>query len=396
MTRARELLTYFEARRDRALDLLGRLVAIDSPTSDKGGVDRVAALLAEELLAAGARVDIIRQDRAGDVLRATFGPRGDPVARGGGGFCPGGGRAAMLLGHLDTVWPDGEAARRPFRVEDSWACGPGVFDMKVGLVLSVLLARAAREDALRPRQPVVCLFSGDEETGSPASRPHIEAEARASRYVLGLEPSNPDGGAKTERKGVGRVVIEVQGVPAHAGIDPDKGVNAIEELAAQVLAVKLLEDRAAGTTVHAGLIGGGVAKNVIAPLARAEFDVRVPSPAEWRRIETAVLNLRPCNPKARLRVEAALTHPPMVRTEAIASLYEKARQVARQIGFDLREGSTGGGSDGSYCAALGVPVLDGLGVEGEGAHAEGERVRTDRIAWRAAFLGSLLEQVEGP
>jgi glutamate carboxypeptidase len=395
MTRARELLAYFEKHRDLALDLLGRLVAIDSPTSDKGGVDRVAALLAEELSAAGARVDILRQHAAGDVLRAAFGPRGDPVTP-GGGLSSARGRPAILLGHLDTVWPDGEAARRPFRLEDSWACGPGVFDMKVGLVLCVLLARAAKEDALRPCLPVVCLFSGDEETGSPASRAHIETEARVSRYVLGLEPSNPDGGAKTRRKGVGRVTVEVRGVPAHAGIDPEKGVNAIEELAAQILAVKLLEDRTAGTTVHAGLIGGGVAKNVIAPLARAEFDVRVPSPGEWRRIETAVLNLKVRNPKARLRVEAALTHPPMVRTEAVASLYEKARQVAVQIGFDLREGSTGGGSDGSHCAALGVPVLDGLGVEGEGAHAESERVRTDRIAWRAAFLGSILEQIEGP
>jgi len=381
MSRARELLAYFEARGDRALDLLGRLVAIDSPTSDKGGVDRVAALLAAELREAGASVDILRQERAGDVLRAAFGSQG--------------GRPAMLLGHLDTVWPDGEAARRPFRVEDSWAFGPGVFDMKVGLVLCVLLARAARENVLRPCLPVVCLFSGDEETGSPASRAHIEAEARGSRYVLGLEPSNPDGGAKTERKGVGRVVVEVQGVAAHAGIDPEKGVNAIEELAAQVLAVKLLESGPAGTTLHAGLIGGGVAKNVIAPKARAEFDVRVPSLPEWRRVETAVLNLRPRHPKARLHVEAALTHPPMVRTEAIASLYGKARRVAGELGFDLREGSTGGGSDGSYCAALGVPILDGLGVEGEGAHAGSERVRTDRIAWRAAFLGSLLEQVEG-
>jgi glutamate carboxypeptidase len=268
--------------------------------------------------------------------------------------------------------------------------------MKAGLALTVLLARAAGEGVLRPSLPIVCLFSADEETGSPASRARIESVARVSGYVLGLEPSNPDGGAKTERKGVGRVVIQVQGVPAHAGIDPDKGVNAIEELAAQVLAVKHLEDRAAGTTLHAGLIGGGVAKNVIAPKARAEFDVRVPSPAEWRRVETAVLNLRPRNPKARLDIEAVLTHPPMVRTKAVASLYQKARSVAGQLGFDLQEGSTGGGSDGSYCAALGVPVLDGLGVEGEGAHAESERVRTDRIAWRAAFLGSFLEQVEGP
>ena len=382
MSRARDLLAHFESRRADALDLLGRLVSIDSPTSDKTGVDRVAALLARELRAAGAVVEALPQAGAGDVLRAAFGPRG--------------GRAALLLGHLDTVWPLGEAARRPFRVEGDWARGPGVFDMKVGLALTVLLASAVAEGKVRPCLPVVALFSGDEETGSPVSRPRIETEARAARYVLGLEPSNPDGGAKTERKGVGRVVVDVQGVPAHAGIDPDKGVNAIEELSAQVLAIKLLENRGQGTTVHAGLIAGGVAKNVVAPEARAEFDVRVPSPAEWRRVETAVLNLKARHPKARLRVETALTHPPMVRTAAIASLFEKAAGIARQIDFDLKEGSTGGGSDGSYCAALGVPLLDGLGVEGEGAHAAGEGVRVDRIAWRAAFLGSILEQVDGP
>src|SRR6267143_5250986 len=383
MSGERELLAYFEAQIDFAVDLLGRLVAIDSPTSDKEGVDRVAALVAAEFRAAGATVTSIPQQTAGDTLRATFGPVAGP-----------GGRPGMLLGHLDTVWPPGEAARRPFRVEGACASGPGVFDMKVGIVLCVLLARAFKERVVRPRVPVICLFSGDEETGSPASRPHIEAEARAARYVLGLEPCNPDGGAKTVRKGVGRVVVEVTGVPAHAGIDPEKGVNAIEELAAQVLAVKLLEDRAAGTTVHAGLVEGGVAKNVVAPRARAEFDVRVPSPAEWSRVERAVLNLRPRNPRARLSVEAALTHAPMVRTAAVAALYEQARSVARDVGFDLREGSTGGGSDGSHCAALGVPVLDGLGVEGEGAHAEGERVRLDRIAPRAAFLAGVLERIE--
>ncbi len=383
MSREQELLAHFETESPYALERLGALVSIDSPTSDKDGVDRVGALLAGELRAAGAAVTTIPQRAAGDLVRAAFGPPGGP----------GGVRPALVLGHLDTVWPRGEAARRPFRVDGAWAKGPGVFDMKVGLVLCLLLARACWKGVLRPRRPVVCLFSGDEETGSPAARPHIETEARAAFYVLGLEPCNPDGGAKTERKGVGRLVVEVTGVPAHAGIEPDKGVNAIEELAAQVLAVKLLEDRATGTTLQTGLIGGGVAKNVVAPKARAEFDVRVPTPHEWTRVETSVLALRPRNPRARLGVEALLTHPPMVRTSAIVSLLEQARRVAGQVGFALGEGATGGGSDGSYCAALGVPVLDGLGVEGEGAHAESERVRLDRIAPRAALLAGLLEQV---
>lgn len=349
-------------------------------------MDRVGALVAKELRAAGAAVTSIRQPAAGDPVRAAFGPAA------GAGHA--GRRPALLLGHLDTVWPGGEAARRPFRVEGPYAFGPGVFDMKAGIVLCVLLARACKIGVFRPCLPVVCFFSADEETGSPASRPHLEAEARGARYVLGLEPCNPDGGAKTRRKGVGRIDLEVAGLPAHAGIDPEKGVNAIEELAAQILAVKLLEDRGAGTTVHAGLIQGGVARNVVAPQARAGFDVRVPSPGEWRRVETAALNLRARNPRARLRVEAALTHPPMVRTVAVASLYEKARRIAGRIGFTLHEGSTGGGSDGSYCAAIGVPVLDGLGVEGEGAHAESECLRLDRIAPRAALLAGILETVD--
>jgi glutamate carboxypeptidase len=386
VSRGRDLLALFATRLDGALALLRDLVAIDSPTSEKAAVDRLGERVAREFRDAGATVAVHPRAAAGDALSIAF-----PAPPAG----PGGG-PALLLGHLDTVWPLGEAARRPFAVADGFATGPGVFDMKVGIVLCVLLARAVWDGLVRPCLPVACFLSGDEETGSPASRPFLEEAARRSRYVLGLEPCNPDGGAKTVRKGVGRVVLEVEGVPAHAGIDPQKGVNAIEELAAQVLAVKLLEDPAAGTTVQAGLISGGVAKNVVAPSARVEFDVRVPDPAAWSRIERAVLTLRARHPKAKVRVEASLTHPPMVRTEAVVALLEQARRAAAEVGFDLPEGGTGGGSDGSYCAALGVPLLDGLGVEGEGAHAVGERVRVDRIAPRAAFLARILETVPGP
>jgi glutamate carboxypeptidase len=382
LNRAQELLECFESRNDAARDLLARLVAIDSPTSDKAAVDRMGAAVAAEFRAAGARVEITSLRDAGDVLVARFGPEGP--------------RPALLLAHLDTVWPLGEAGRRPFRIDAGYASGPGVFDMKAGIVLCLMLARAVRDGRLRPALPVCCLCSGDEETGSPASRPAVEAEARACRYVLGLEPPMPDGGAKTVRKGVGRVILEVTGIPAHAGIDPDKGVNAIEELAAQILAIKCLQDQQTGTTVHAGLVSGGVAKNMVAPRARAEIDVRVRTPEEWRRVETAVLALRARNPRARIEARPELTHPPMVRTAAIASLHEQARRAAAEVGFDLTEGSTGGGSDGSYCAALGIPTLDGLGVEGEGAHAESERVRLDRMAPRAALLARVLETVTQP
>jgi len=397
MSRGRDLLAHFAGQSDFAIDLLRRLVAIDSPTSDKEAVDRVGDAVAREFRAAGARVSILRMEDAGNVLRASFGEgaAGRASSRAADAAGSAGARPILLLGHLDTVWPLGEAARRSFQIEEGFATGPGVFDMKVGIVLCVLLARAVREGAVRPCLPVTCLFSGDEETGSPVARPLIEAEAKRSAYVLGLEPPQPDGGAKTIRKGVGRVVLRVEGVPAHAGIDPEKGVNAIEEMAAQILAVKALQNPAQGTTIHAGLVSGGVARNVVAPAARGEWDVRVATPAEWGRLESALFRLEPRNPGARLRVETALTHPPMVRTPAVASLYEQARRAAAEVGFTLGEGATGGGSDGSHCAALGVPVLDGLGVEGEGAHAATERVRVDRIAPRAAFLARVLETVAG-
>ena len=380
MNRAQDLIAWFTAREGEALELLGRLVGIDSPTSDKEAVDRLATVVADQFRAAGAAVTRIPQRNAGDSLHAAFGPEG--------------GAPVMLLGHLDTVWPSGEAARRPMKIEDGRAYGPGVYDMKVGIVLCLLLARATREGILRPRVPVVSFLSGDEETGSPVSRPRIEEEAKRCRYVLGLEPCNPDGGAKTSRKGVGRIILEVTGAPAHTGLDPEKGVNAIEEIAAQLLAIKHLQDLDVGTTVHTGLIRGGVARNVVAPSARAEIDVRVPVPEEWARVELAVLNLRLKNPKARLHVVATLTHAPVVRTREVASLYDQACGAAEAVGFTLNEGSTGGGSDGSHCAALGIPILDGLGVEGDGAHAAAECVRVDRIAPRAAFLGTILETIE--
>ena len=388
MSRGADLARRFDSGRADALGLLARLVDQDSPTADKPSVDRLGAMIAAEFEAAGARVHVLDNAAAGNVLRAAFGPAGDA---GDAGDAP-----VVLLGHLDTVWPSGEAARRPFRIEGGVATGPGVYDMKAGIALMILLARATHAGHVRPLRPVVCLLSADEETGSPASRAHIEAEARRARYVLCLEPSNPDGGAKTARKGVGRIVLTVTGRAAHAGIDPAAGVNAIEELAAQILAVKALADEGAGTTIHTGLVGGGVGKNVVPPSARAEIDVRVATSADWERVAAAARALAPRDARAGLAVEAALSHPPLVRTPRTASLLEQARAAAAEAGFSLGEGSTGGGSDGSYCAGVGAAVLDGLGVEGEGAHALAERIRIDRIAPRAAFLARVLETVDGP
>jgi glutamate carboxypeptidase len=391
VSRGADLLRHFEAEANWAADLLGHLVGIDSPTSNPAAVDRMGAAVAAVLEPLGARVTFPgSSERAGRPLVATLGPPGSGASAPAEDAGPAG-APVMLLGHLDTVWPMGETGRRPFRVEGTTAFGPGVYDMKAGIVVALLLARAVAAGITRPRRPLVIFLSADEETGSPASRPHLEAEARRCAFVLGLEPCNTDGGAKTSRKGVGRVRLAVTGRAAHAGIDPERGVNAIEELAAQILAVKGLADSVAGTSVHAGLVTGGVAKNVVPPEASAEIDVRVPTPGEWSRLEEAVGLLRPRNPAARVVAEAVLTHPPMVRTEAVAALHARARVAAEEIGFTLGEGGTGGGSDGSHCAALGIPVLDGLGVEGEGAHALGERVRVDRLAPRAAFLARLLE-----
>jgi glutamate carboxypeptidase len=373
----RALLDFARTEAPWLRETIESLVRLESPSTDKAAVDRCGVELAARLRAIGARVERLHQTKRGDHVRAEL---------------PGSGRPVLLLGHFDTVWPVGQLARMPLREEDGRLHGPGVFDMKAGIAVAMLASRAIREVAVAA-PAIVMLWTTDEEIGSGTSRATIEAEARRSRAVLVLEPSLPGGAAKTGRKGCGDFELTVHGVSAHAGIDPGKGANAIHELAHQIAAIQALQDPARGVSVNVTVVSGGSRTNVIPDQARASIDVRVPTMEDARRIEAALRRLETRVSGTRLELAGSVGRPPLERSAHVVRLYEQARAVARELGRDLGEGATGGGSDGNFTAALGVPTLDGLGPEGDGAHALHEHVIVGDLAWRAAFLAGLLTRL---
>jgi glutamate carboxypeptidase len=279
----------------------------------------------------------------------------------------------------------------PFRVEDGRAYGPGTYDMKAGLTIFLTLMEYRLSG---PTRPVRALFTSDEEIGSPTSRGLIEDLARQCAYALVLEPPLADGSLKTARKGVGRFRLEVQGRAAHAGVAPQEGRNAIVELAHQILRIQELQDLQAGTTLNVGVIQGGTTSNVVPAAAFADIDVRAAALAEAERVERALRSLEPVTPGTRMSVSGSFGRPPMERSPAIAALFDQARGIGRALGRELSEGSTGGGSDGNFTAALGVPTLDGLGVRGGGAHADDEHILIDSLTERAALLDALLRELK--
>jgi glutamate carboxypeptidase len=362
------------------VEALEALVVRESPSRDKPALDALAGFLAERFGALGLDVERLPSESGGDHLRLRLGRAGDAP--------PG-----LVLCHFDTVWPIGTLARMPFRVDDGRAFGPGAFDMKASLVLAEFAVRALNATGRRLPRPVVFLFTSDEEVGSPTSRRWIEEEARRSAYVLVPEPPLPGDRLKTSRKGVGRYSLEVTGRPAHAGVEPEKGVNALVELAHQVLAITALADPSKGTTVNVGLARGGTTPNVVPASATAEVDVRAATADEARRVDAAMAALGPVVPGAVVSVRGGFNRPPMERTPQVVALFERARAVGRTLGLELGEGPTGGGSDGNLTAALGVPTLDGLGTPGDGAHADYEHVLTDALPGRAALLAALLSEL---
>jgi glutamate carboxypeptidase len=358
------------------LDEVKALVRLESPTTDKAAVDRCGSALAGRLRTLGATVEELPERERGNHVRAEFDGDGPPI---------------LLLGHFDTVWSVGQIARMPVEEREGRLYGPGVFDMKAGIGVAMLAVRALHEVSTHKARPrVVMLWTSDEEVGSGTSREIIEAEARRSRAVLVLEPSLPGGAAKTTRKGCGDFVVTVYGVSAHAGIDPSRGVNAIHELARQIVAIQSLQDTGRGVSVNANVISGGSRTNVIPEEARAHIDVRAPTRADAQRIQDALGRLTPAIPGTRIEVSGGFSRPPLERTAEVVRLYERAKTVAAKMGRELKEGGTGGGSDGNFTAALGVPTLDGLGPEGDGAHALHEHVVVSDLAWRGAFLACLL------
>ena len=373
------LLAAAHAHAPWAVALLEQLVALESPSDDAAALDRCAAELARQLARLGAHVTPVAAPGAADHLRAEIGAGTSQV---------------LVLGHFDTVWPVGQLARMPLRLEDGRLYGPGVFDMKAGIVIALLAVRALAEAQLVPPHRVVMLWTADEEVGCRTSRALIEAEAAASRAVLVLEPSLPGGAAKTARKGVGEFRLRVTGLAAHAGVDPGRGASAIHELAWQIGRVTALARPEDGVTVNVGTIAGGTRSNVVADHAEAAVDVRVRTMADADRIASALAALTPRDARVTLDVSGGIDRPPLERTPGVVALYQLARVLALDLGRTLEEGATGGGSDGNFTAALGIPTLDGLGADGDGAHALHEHVRLDSLAFRAALVGSLLLHVK--
>ena len=372
---ANHLLEFLRGHREDMVAELRSFVEQETPSTDKVRLDGFADLLArraEDLT--GGRIRVVEQKDAGSHVQVHVGDGERPI---------------LLLGHYDTVWPAGTLDHMPFRIKNGAARGPGAFDMKAGLVQALWAVYALRQVSRRIPSLVV-MVNSDEELGSRTSRALVEAEARRAAAVLVLEPSQA-GALKTARKGVGMFNVEVTGRAAHAGADPLAGVSAIEELARLVLALRAQTSPGNGTTVNVGVIRGGTRANVVAAHASAQVDVRVMTHAEAERMTAAILELRPHHPGAVVRITGGLNRPPMERTAKIGELFEHARKLAAEIGFRVDEAMTGGGSDGNFAAAVGAPVLDGLGAVGGGAHALTEHVLVDHMPPRAALLARLIE-----
>lgn len=371
-------LDYLVDQRAEMVDLLRRVVSYESPSREKALVDELACYLATELSGIGADVEMLEQSDGGNHLRASWGKGPERV---------------LVLGHMDTVWPRGEIARRPFRIEGGKAYGPGVYDMKAGLVLFFFALKALVASGKGPARKIVFLCTSDEEIGSGTSRAVIESEARKSAFVLVAEPAaGAQGAAKVSRSGWGMYDITVTGRSVHAGNDHRNGINAVEELAHQILKLQAMTDYSVGTTVSTGETRGGIGYNVVPDLATAKVDLRARTGKELAAAQARILGLTPFLKGAGITVAGGINRQPMEATAANVELYRKARQFACELGFELDGVHAGGVSDGNLTSALGVATLDGLGAVGDGAHAIHEHVCLEALAPRAALLARLMAE----
>jgi glutamate carboxypeptidase len=374
----RELSGAVAKRQAQMLNMIAQLAALESPTEDRAAVNRCVALVEGWIKACGGKSRRSRQKLAGDVLIGRFGPARSAV------------RPIMVLGHLDTVWPLGTLEKMPFRVGQGRAWGPGVLDMKAGVTMALTALRVLQQTEQLNR-PVVLLLNSDEETGSEYSRAVTESLAKQCAAVFVLEPAQgPAGAYKTARKGVAHYRLLVHGVPAHSGVDFDHGHSAVLELGRQIERASAFSNRAQGITVNAGVIGGGTRSNVVPAEAWAEFDVRIAKARDAGRVDRRFRSLRPVDRACTLEVTGGLNRPPMERTPGTVALFKCAATMAAGLGFQLQEAATGGGSDGNFTSALGIPTLDGMGAVGEGAHADRESILLDALVPRTALLAAMI------
>ena len=370
------LLAGLRSEEESMVKLLRTLVDMDTPSGDKQRLDEAMEVVQREVERRGAAVTRHTQAEVGDHLTAHW--PGSP-----------GSTSVLLAAHLDTVWPAGEALARPFADNDGRLVGPGVFDMKAGLVQAIFAIDAFRKGPDGNTCDVTLLVTSDEESGSRTSRPLIEAEAAASDVVFIMEPAaGPK--LKTARKGIGMYSVRVEGRAAHAGLDPELGRSAILELARQIIRLHELTDHDSGTTVTVGKVTGGTARNVVPAYAEATVDLRVVTAEAAERLDGVIRGLLPFDSDTKVTVEGGINRPPMERSAATASLYERAESIAHKLGLQLGEAMVGGGSDGNFTAAQGIPTLDGLGAVGGGAHSLDEHVQRSEVAVRAALVAHLL------
>jgi glutamate carboxypeptidase len=371
------LLQWTHQKQSAIFEAIREFVECESPSDSPAAIHRFMVLLGESI---------------GDTAVSRLNPDGALVCK----FKLPGRRKKghlLVLGHADTVWPIDTLKRMPFRRAQGRLWGPGVLDMKAGLAFFIFAMRALIELDISVPNEVVLLVNPDEETGSKASRAGTEALAKQSHAVLVLEPGTGlEGKAKTARKGTGAFILRVRGIASHAGVDFAKGSSAVVELARQIEAISGFTDLKRGITVNPGVISGGTRSNVVAAEASAEIDFRVPRLADARTLDRKFRSLKPFDKRCTLELTGGLNRPPMERGKGVAALFNVARGLAMELGVTLEESSTGGGSDGNFTAALGIPTLDGIGAVGEGAHAAHESILIDRIPDRVALLAKLTRQ----
>lgn len=367
----------------RFTSTLRSITELESPSHDKASVDRCGAEIRRLFQELGGNATVTDQPpsekRFGNHLRFDFSGRS--------------GKPVLLLGHFDTVWDIGTLSKMPFKTEKGRIWGPGVYDMKGGIVIMLEAIRALKEKHGELPRPVTVWLVTDEEVGSESSRASTEALAKQSAAVLVLEPCRLDGAIKTARKGVGDYTVTITGVSSHAGVDFQKGQSAVVELARQIQKITAFTDLKRGLTVNPGVLRGGTRTNVVAASAEVECDVRIAKLKDAALIEKKFRSLKPFNKKCKLEVSGGINRPPMERNEGVAKLFKLGQSVAKDLGFKLKEHATGGGSDGNFTAALGVPTLDGLGAVGDGAHALHESILLDELPRRVSLISGLIERI---
>jgi glutamate carboxypeptidase len=375
-------LAYFNQRRDEIVSTIRELVEIESPSDNKAAVDRIAGAVAQKFSQLGGEVRIHQAKDFGNHLQIDFDFAGKST------------KPVLLLGHYDTVYPLGTLAAMPCRANGDKLTGPGVLDMKSGIALMLHALAALQQWHGGLPRPVTVLLVSDEEVGSDSSRAITESLAKKAAAVLVLEPSYGfQGAVKTARKGVGEYLVKVAGKASHAGLDFQKGVNAILELARQIERISSFTELKKGLTVNVGIVSGGSRTNVVPAEASAQVDVRIARMKDAAGIDKKMRSLRPFNRKCKIEITGGINRPPMERTAGVAALYAQAVSIARDLGWKLGEAAVGGGSDGNFTAGLGIPTLDGLGAVGDGAHAPHEHILISELPRRAALLAGLIEAV---